>query len=328
MTRHYVTACHAHQLPVLLGSMRRHCRPFVLHVLAWDWDPDTACDCDPMNRTGGDHAPSCPDYTPDCTSYEFIGGHQPGCPARALAAIVNITSRDEFLERHPRYRALPGPPRRTVDEVCTARWRFLADLVEFNGAPATLIDGDLWFWSDPSAVFTEIGAAPMAVTAHNIPGAADGLPGVTLETHRRYGAYNSGFTHFADPAPARAMADRTFAWSRTEVRHLPDGPDFGDQGSLERVAFAYGAHVVQHPGVNVGPWNVHAKTLRQTHDGAVFYGGRPLVAYHYSSFRPGPGGQMADPHYAVTAEQGRILYEPYEAAILTAALAAARSRAG
>jgi hypothetical protein len=39
MTRHYVTACLAEQLPVLLASMRRHCAPFRLHVLAWDFDP-------------------------------------------------------------------------------------------------------------------------------------------------------------------------------------------------------------------------------------------------------------------------------------------------
>lgn len=42
-----------------------------------------ACDCDPMNRTGGEHSWTCPEYEPECTCYEIIGGHQPGCPGRA-----------------------------------------------------------------------------------------------------------------------------------------------------------------------------------------------------------------------------------------------------
>ena len=277
MTRHYVTACRAHEFPVLLASMERHCQPFLLHVLAWDWP--------------------FPAYVP---------------------ANARIVSRGSFLSRHPEYapERLPPPPRTRINEVCTARWRFLADVLQDFEAPATLIDGDLWFWSSPEPVFEEIGSAPMAVSPHAFAPAAAGLPGVTLESHRKYGVYNSGFTYVASAAAAERLAALNWEWSHTELRTLPDGRMvFGDQGWLEQVAGEVGAHVIQHPGVNVGPWNVHTQVLRQAQDGTVFFGGRPLIAYHYSSFRPGPGGQLADPHYAVTTEQGRILYEPYAAAL-------------
>lgn len=276
MTRHYVTACRASELPVLLASMERHCRPFLLHVLAWDWP--------------------FPSFVPPNT---------------------HIVSRGAFLARHPAFapEALPPPARTVINQVCTSRWRFLADVIAETGQPVTLIDGDLWFWSSPEAAFEEIGPAAMAVSPHGFAPAGAGLPGVTLESHRKYGAYNSGFTYIADIAAAERLAELNRQWSHTELRALPDGRVvFGDQGWLEQVAGEVGAHVIQAP-VNVGPWNVHTMSLRQAHGGAVFFGGRPLVAYHYSSHRPGAGGQLADPAYAVTAEQGRILYEPYRAAL-------------
>lgn len=270
MTRHYVTACRGHQLPVLLASMRRHCGDFHLHVLAWDWAPP-------------------PDPVPN----------------------VTFVSQGAFLARNPAFapERLPPPPRTRINEVCTARWRFLADVLHDTGGPATLLDGDLWFWSDPEPAFAEIGSAPMAVSPHAFAPASAGLPGVTLESHGRYGSFNSAFSYVADAAVAERLAELNREWSHTELRTLPGGRVvFGDQGWLEQVAGEVGAHVIQHP-VNVGPWNVHTKPLRQAHDGTVFFGGRPLIAYHYSSLRPGV--QLADPGYAVTERQAAILYAPY-----------------
>ncbi len=39
------------------------------------------CRCNPADRTGGGHDPRCPEFEPECTCYEMIGGHQPMCPA-------------------------------------------------------------------------------------------------------------------------------------------------------------------------------------------------------------------------------------------------------
>ncbi|MES2339329.1 MAG: hypothetical protein V4537_14640 [Pseudomonadota bacterium] len=285
MTRHYATVCRDWQLPILLASMRRHCGDFLLHTLDWDWAPRRPLE-----------SPAMPE--------------------------VSYTPRIAFLDRHPEYSPdlLPGPPRRPVDEVVTMRWRFFADVMEATGEPLTCIDGDLWFWSSPEPMFVEIGAAGLAVSPHDIPRATAGLPGVTHETHRRYGLWNAGLVYMADPSVAEEMARLNREWSYTEVRERADGDyDFGDQGHLERVILRRrpektmaGVHSIQHPGVNAAPWNIHRRGV-STWDGQVKVGHLPLIAYHYSSFRP--GAQLADEAYEITARQAELLYAPYIAEV-------------
>jgi hypothetical protein len=259
---------------VLLASMEAHCSPFMLHVLAWDWD-----------RTS-----------------DF---------GRA-----KVTTRAQFLERHPDYASarLPGGPRRVIDEVVTARWRFVCDVMAEVEAPVTMIDGDIWFWSSPAAYFAEVKGKPFAVTPHRFAPAAAGLPGVRMETHRQYGAFNSGFTYFSDMNAAERMAALNYEWSSTGFLRLPSGREiFGDQGWLEMLVDELGGHVVQHAGVNVGPWNVHGRDVYTGDGGQLMYGEWPLVAYHYSSFRLGE--QAANPEYQITAQQESLLYTPYRAIV-------------
>src|SRR3990167_9437011 len=102
LTRHYLTACRTRELAVLLASMRRHCRPFRLWVLAWDFDP-----------------------------------HDWPC----LGPDVEVIPREAFLAAHPEQRQLPGPPRQTINLIDTARWRFMADLLAEGAGPVTYVDG-------------------------------------------------------------------------------------------------------------------------------------------------------------------------------------------
>jgi hypothetical protein len=272
--RHYVTACRRWQLPVLLESMRRHCGEFRLHALAWDFDPHD----DPY-----------------------------------LGPDVEVTPRGAFFRANPRWANMPGPPRATIDQVATARWRFAYDVMTETGEPVTLIDGDIQMLASPEPVFEEIGNARLAVTPHRIPARADGLPGVTRETHGVYGEFNAGWTFIADSEIAGEMSERTLAWSYTEVRlHPGDGrPDFGDQGALERVARAAHAHVVSWP-VNIGPWGIHSARLERV-NGRLLFGGRELVSYHFSSLRicGGVVEQSANADYQITDDQQRLLYDSY-----------------
>lgn len=279
--RHYATAPRGAELPVLLASMRRHCRPFTLHVLAWDFDPfDRPC------------------LDPD----------------------VDVTPRESFLSRHPGYATarLPGPSRSPIDQVCTARWRFVADLVADLGEPVTLLDGDIWFWSSPEPMFAEVTGAACAAAEHGFPRAAEGLPGVTWESHRRYGLFNAGLSWWSDPAAAEAMAAMTRQWSYTEIEERPNGEVmFGDQWALEKVMGSFG-RPIRHPGVNLAPWNVHRYGLASDCPEFAFLLDKgelwPLIAYHYSSFRRRGSEQNADPCYEITPHQARVLYEPYRLA--------------
>lgn len=291
MTRHYATVAHAHQIPVLLASMRRHCGDFRLFVLAWDYDP-------PLG--------SRPD--------------------------VGFARREDFLHHHPDLEPsrLPGPPRLPINIIDTVRWAFFADVMEATGEPLTWLDGDQWFFSSPEPVYAELGAAGarFAVSPHRIPPRAAGLPGACLETHRCYGLYNSGFGWAADRAPLLEMAALTREWSYSAVRARADGGwDFGDQGHLERVAARHGAHVIQHPGVNLAPWNIHDVRLTER-SGLLLVDLWPvvdcrlLVTYHYSSMRFADFGdrvlQYADPGYEINDHQKALIYEPYAQAVRAA----------
>jgi hypothetical protein len=251
--------------------MERHCRPFTLHVLAWD-------------RAVFEWCRSAPGVEP--------------MPMEAM------------LERRPDFRPrnLPGPLRSRQEQLSGLRVAHLEMLVSELAAPVTMLDTDTMFWSSPDDVFTEIGAAPAAVTSHRFRPAADGLPGPALETHRKFGLYNAGWVTIADPSIAKAWTEACWRWCYLGAPD-PRGADrwrFGDQGYLDEFPLL-GAQVIDHPGVNLGPWAIHRHAL-EVRDGQVFFGGRPLVAYHYHSYRP---PQLAYPEYALTDAQAALLYEPY-----------------
>lgn len=276
--RHYATVAHARQVPVLLASMHQHCGDFALHVLAWD--------------------------------YETVGN---------WGEYIHFTARADFLARHPDLAPsrLPGPPRRPINITDTVRWQFFADVMEATGEPLCWLDGDQWFFSSPDPLYAELTAAGarLAVSPHRIPPRAAGLPGVTAETHGIYGTYNSGFGWASAPAPLREMAALCREWSYSEVVPRPGRrPLFGDQAHLEDVAERHGAHVIQHPGVNLAPWNIHAHRMDDSRDGTIWVDDKMLISYHYSSLRLNPDGslrQLADPAYGITPWQASLLYEPY-----------------
>jgi len=274
----YFTACREHQLPVLLGSMRRFCKPFHLFVLAWDFEQ-----------------PSGEDFT--------------------------VIPRADLFARHPDYLTLPGPPRETINQIDTCRWRAMADLLRGGRGPLLHVDGDQWFFSSPAALIEEVAGAKLAVSPHRIPAPEEGIPGVTLATHRQYGLYNTGLAYIADAEIAEMMAAACYRWSYSHTEPQPDGTWlFGDQGNLERIARDTGAHVIRHPGVNVAPWNSNRHRL-STRDGQIFVDDVPLVTYHFSSLKWNANGsfrQYADANYCVPNIYIDTVYKPYIDAILKA----------
>jgi hypothetical protein len=256
--------------------MERHCRPFTLHVLAWDRAVFDWC---------------------------------------ARAPQVKPMPLEHMLGLRPSFRLenLPGPPRSKQEHLSALRVAHLAYLVEAIGEPVTMLDTDTMFWNSPEPVFEEIGAAPAAVTSHWFRPAADGLVGPTIESHRQYGLYNAGFVHIAAERIAKVWAEACWEWCYLGDPQ-PRGMNrwrFGDQGYLDEFP-EIGAHVIENPGVNLGPWAVHHREL-EVRDGKVFFGDRPLVLYHYHSYR---AGQLADQDYQISAEQVELLYLPYQRALL------------
>lgn len=291
--RHYATSCKAWQVDVLLKSLRRHCQPFTLHVLAWDWIPEAKAW---------------------------------GIPG---VAQVETTTRAELCAKHPHLRELPGPPRTPIEEACSVRWRWFADTVakvwESDGGSLMCVDGDCWFWSDPELVWRALELQPRtwALTEHRFPYPHPGVQGATIDSHIRYGRFNGGWAWFRDLGPALDVAALTEAWCRGTFLDFDDKPYFGDQGALERIDDVVPAHVMDHPGVNLAPWNLWRYSVAARPGGEVLVSepdgwGAPLVLYHYSSLRVDERGvvrQLADEGYALQQYHADLLYRPYVSAI-------------
>lgn len=268
----YADSAYLTRLQALHASMVRHCGPFELHVLAWDEGVAEWCE----------------------------------------SAGIEWHFYDDWIWIHcDGGWALPGPERSKVETMWTMGPAWIAHVMERAGQPVTYVDADIMFHSSPEPVFAEIGGAPAAVFPHNFARAAQGLPGPTVESHEVFGKYNVGLVHIADRRIAEEWAAQCREWCYDRVEQFPI-PErrlrYGDQKYLDDWPAKYGAHVVGHPGADLGPWAVHARAI-DVRNGVPFFGGSPLVAFHYSSYREGE--QFTRPEYRVTKRQEEIIYGPY-----------------
>lgn len=263
---------------VMWESLRRHGGPAVLHALCWD------------------------------------------AAAASLAEHAGLEVAVDMVGRHPELALakLPGPPRNPVEHMWTCGPQHIVDVMDATGAPVTYVDADVMFHGSPEPLFAEAGKYDGFVIPHGFAEAWRGLPGPTVESHSIFGTYNVGLVHFergvSKIAERWASACRNWCFERV-LRDDVGGPLYGDQGYLNGFPIS-GARAIEHPGACLGPWAVHTRAL-DVRDGVIHFGGRPLVAYHYSSYHQTPHGgeQVALPDYALTPRQIEILYTPYREAL-------------
>src|SRR5262245_16596392 len=170
----------------------------------------------------------------------------------------------------------------------------------------TYLDADLWFFDDLSALFAEIGAASIGLSPHRFH---EGSAHLAI-----YGTYNAGCIYWRNDATARrAIAD----WRAECLEWCDERPDsagrFMNQGYLSRWPERYtGVHVIENPGVNLGPWNLDGHVVeRRGH--RVTVDGSPLVFYHFSGVvRADNGWYSWYPHRGDHFEVAQTaIYTPY-----------------
>lgn len=204
--------------------------------------------------------------------------------------------------------SLPGPRRTRVEHMWTVGPAWLAALMEHTGEPVTYVDADVFFFSSPEPIFAEMGNATSARIPHGFAYAWQGLPGPT-EKHLVFGRYNVGIVPLQDRAEATAWADRCKAWCYDRV----EGEKYGDQKYLENLV----GIEITHPGACLGPWAAWTRAL-DVRDGVVYFGNRPLIAYHMSALKLDERGNMIQasrPEYQLTRRIVEMLYAPYLAAL-------------
>jgi hypothetical protein len=202
----------------------------------------------------------------------------------------------------------------------------------------TYLDADVYFFSGAQLLYDELGDCATMIVPHR-------YAPETAHLEETSGVYNVELVAFRrddDGLEAlRWWRERCIEWCYYRVE---DGK-MGDQKYLDDWPARFRrVHVLEHVGGGLAPWNVRRYRLEER-DGDVLVDGDPLVFYHFHGLRlfrdrrrflPAPAAALPARFsdsgvsigwtavYKTSAEERRLVWEPYLAA-LTRALALVRS---
>jgi len=141
----------------------------------------------------------------------------------------------------------------------------------------TYIDGDLYFFADPELIFSEIGNNSIAITPHRFS--------EKNKFREQWGLYNVAFNFFRRDEDGMDCLD----WWRNSCiewcyDRLEDGK-FADQKYLDDWPMRFNkVKVLDHPGVNLAPWNVDDAKLQLVKK-SVYVNGKPLIFFHFHALK-------------------------------------------
>ena len=141
----------------------------------------------------------------------------------------------------------------------------------------TYIDGDLYFFADPELIFSEIVNNSIAITPHRFS--------EQNKFREEWGLYNVAFNFFRRDEYGMACLD----WWRNSCiewcyDRLEDGK-FADQKYLDDWPARFkGVKVLDHPGVNLAPWNVKDAKLELVKK-SIHVNGKPLIFFHFHALK-------------------------------------------
>lgn len=167
------------------------------------------------------------------------------------------------------------------------------------------LDADLFFYASPEVLYGPADP-PIGIVPHRFP---PHLPHL-----ERYGLYNSGWLDFRRAPQTFAClerwADQCLAW----CHERPENGQYGDQRYLEEWPSLYPVRILDHPGANLGRWNLGRYAIQDSPEG-VRVDGSPLIFFHFSGLRElAPG--LYDPALEafgarLTPVLRRSVYLPY-----------------
>jgi hypothetical protein len=256
------------------------------------------------------------------TLYQSLRAHDPSCrlyvccfddetftflTKRALPGLIAVAH--TTLEAHDPQLAATRASRSRVEYFFTSTpsWlRFVFDQhpdVEL----LTYLDADFRLFASPEPVFAEMGQGSIAVVEHRYP------PRLRhLEDH---GRFNVGWLSFRRDAQGLACVDwwreRCIEWCYDRVE--PDR--YADQKYLDQWPRRFDKLVVlQHPGVNVAPWNLPERPIRRDGSG-LRIAGAPLICFHFHGLKhvAGPLYESGLRSYGVKLDRTlkESIFDPY-----------------
>lgn len=173
----------------------------------------------------------------------------------------------------------------TAFELCNAlKAHLLGWVLAQADVPAVLyLDSDIGVFGDLTELWDEVLSSDVLVTPHqtrDFP--ADGCQPDSLMI-RAAGVFNAGVVGVRQTAGGVAFVEWWKSRSRHDCIQDPEVQLFVDQRHLDFApAFFPGTRICRHPGVNVGHFNLHERTIRREGD-RWWIQGRPLLLFHFTS---------------------------------------------
>ena len=201
-------------------------------------------------------------------------------PEAVPGLTLEVMTIGEMEARYPSLREVR--PTRSAVEYYFTLTPFLCEAALERVAPgerAVYMDADLFFFADPEPAVRAPGQADITVVEHRFPDRLRHLADA-------YGRFNVGWLTFASAPAARVCIDD---WKRRCLDWCGDQPDvrgFADQKYLEHwPVLTDSLTVLEHPGVNLAPWNVARFHLALDAAGQVTVDGQRLIVFHFHRFQ-------------------------------------------
>ena len=178
----------------------------------------------------------------------------------------------------------------------------------------TYVDADLFFFSDPSPIFEELGDGSVLIHEHRFP--------PELRYLEKYGRFNVGLLTFRkDEAAMEVLTwwrERCIEWCSVKE----DEGKFGDQAYLDEWPRRFrGIKVLEHPGAGLAPWNHSQYRFGCDASGAPLVNGKAIIFYHFHRFMhllPEIHVLVDCELYTIPMSLVRMCFRPYLAALLGA----------
>lgn len=151
----------------------------------------------------------------------------------------------------------------------------------------TYLDADLYFYSSPEPLFTELGDRSILAIEHRYS--------PSLKGKEVYGRFNVQYLSFRRSPGGMDCLDRWRAQCHEWCYDRPEDGKYGDQKYLDEWPERYRSDLViaRHPGAGVAPWN-WAGVPMPWQDGKPCPDGEALIFYHFH------GVKIFSPHFIST----------------------------
>ena len=232
---------------------------------------------------------------------------------RTLAALglpnLIFRSLTEFEAEDPEVAAARSS-RSTIEYyfTCTPAWMRLVMSHEPDAEWVTYLDGDLFFFESPEAIYRELRDASVAIIPHRFTARVARL--------RKFGTYNVGWVGARnDPDGVAVISwwrEKCIEWCHDVV----DGDRFADQGYLDAVPrLSSRVKAIENVGANLAPWNVGNYRIDFRDNRMMIDATHPLIFFHFQGVKKGLGWFIFSSHRQYSAPFSgavrRHVYKPY-----------------